>query len=274
VFHCGAVPGELAESELFGHKRGSFSGALADRQGAFRQADGGTICLDEIGELPLDLQPKLLRVLESGEVRAVGEDSTRSVDVRVVASTNRDLHAEVQRGRFRSDLLYRLEVVHVRMPPLRQRPVDIPGLAERLLASKLPDGDRIAGENLQRLMGYSWPGNVRELRNVLHRAVALAQRPGQAPASFGNLVLNLAPASNAPSTLGLQFPGVGAHLPFKEAKAQLNTSFERAYVEALLERNQGSVTRAAEAAGLSRKSLYELMKRAQLVDEGDEPPQD
>ncbi|MGE5181408.1 MAG: sigma 54-interacting transcriptional regulator, partial [Acidobacteriota bacterium] len=119
VFDCGAVPAELAESELFGHKRGAFSGAVSDRTGMFVQADGGTLCLDEIGELPLDLQPKLLRVLETGEVKAVGADTMKKVDVRVVAATNRDLHAEARRGRFRTDLYYRLDVVKVRIPPLR-----------------------------------------------------------------------------------------------------------------------------------------------------------
>src|SRR5213075_70027 len=133
VFDCSAVPSELAESELFGHKKGAFSGATSDRAGAFQRADGGTLCLDELGELPLDLQPKLLRVLETGEVRSVGSDTPRQVDVRLVASTNRDLHAETKRGRFRSDLYYRLEVVRVRMPPLRQRPKDIPGLIAKPL---------------------------------------------------------------------------------------------------------------------------------------------
>src|SRR5262249_28857034 len=188
VFDCGAVPAELAESELFGHKKGAFSGAVSDRAGAFQRASGGTLCLDELGELPVDLQPKLLRVLETSEVRPVGEDNLRKVDVRVVASTNRDLHAEAQRGRFRADLLYRLDVVKVGMPPLRQRPEDIPALVARLLEGKVPSGDAIAGENLQTLMGYAWPGNVRELRNTLARAVALANRPGEPPVPFAQLV--------------------------------------------------------------------------------------
>jgi DNA-binding NtrC family response regulator len=267
VFDCGAVPRELAESELFGHKKGSFSGAVQSRAGAFGQADGGTICLDEIGELPLDLQPKLLRVLETGEIRAVGEDTARKVDVRVVAATNRDLHAEVQRGRFRSDLLYRLEVVRLRMPPLRQRPEDIVGLATRLLAGKVPPGDKITGKNLEQLVGYSWPGNVRELRNVLERAVALARGPGGAPASFADLVINLGPVSTTPATLGMTFPGVDVPLPYKEAKAQLLESFERAYIEALLARSRGQVSQAAAAAGLSRKHLYDLMRRTHVSDE-------
>jgi DNA-binding NtrC family response regulator len=259
VFDCGAVPQELAESELFGHKRGSFSGAVATRAGAFQQADGGTICLDEIGELPLGLQPKLLRVLESGEVRPVGEDNVRRVDVRVVAATNRDLHAEAQRGRFRSDLLYRLEVVRLRLPPLRQRPEDIPSLVQHLLRGRLRPGDAIGGDNLARLMGYSWPGNVRELRNVLSRAVALAGAGREV--TFSELVFNLGPAAAAPVTIGLNLPGVATPLPYKEARAQLVAGFERAYVEALIERHGDNLTRAAAAAGLSRKHLYALLKR-------------
>lgn len=262
VFDCSAIPAELAESELFGHKRGAFSGATSDRPGAFRSAHGGTLCLDELGELPLDLQPKLLRVLENKEVRAVGEDATRKVDVRVIASTNRDLHAEVQRGRFRADLLYRLEVVRIRMPPLRARPGDIPGLVERLLEGQLPPGDEVRGANLQKLAAYAWPGNVRELRNTLARAVALG-----AGARFEDLVFNLGPASTTPTTIGFEFPGVAEPLPFKEAKAQLLESFERAYVTALRKRHPGNVQRAAEAAGLSRKHLYDLLKHV----EGREP---
>lgn len=271
VFDCASVPGELAESELFGHKRGAFSGATADRLGAFARADGGTLCLDELGELPLDLQPKLLRVLETGEVRPVGSDTPVKVDVRVVAATNRDLHAEVKRGAFRADLLYRLEVVKVRLPPLRQRPEDIAGLATRLLTGLLPEGDVVAGPNLDRLLAYGWPGNIRELRNVLTRAVSLGRAPGQPPVPFAQLVFNLGPASNAPATIGFEFPGVTRPLPYKEARAQLLDSFERAYVAALLERHPGNVLRAAEAAGVSRKHLYELIRKVEGTSTGEEP---
>jgi DNA-binding NtrC family response regulator len=209
-------------------------------------------------------------VLETGEIRAVGEDTSRKVDVRVVAATNRDLHAEAQRGRFRTDLLYRLEVVRLRMPPLRQRPEDIAGLARRLLDGKIPAGDKVGGKNLADLVGYAWPGNVRELRNVLDRAVALAGRPGGPPPRFADLVLNLGPAGTTPATIGMNFPGVDAPIPFKEAKAQLLDSFERAYVEALLARANGQVSQAAALAGLSRKHLYELMRRTQTP-VGDDP---
>jgi transcriptional regulator with GAF, ATPase, and Fis domain len=262
VFDCGSVPSELAESELFGHKRGAFSGAIADRAGAFARADGGTLCLDELGELPLDLQPKLLRVLETGEIKPVGSDEPARVDVRVVASTNRDLRAEVRRGRFREDLLYRLDVVKLRLPPLRQRPEDLPGLVERLLDGKLPSGDTIAGDNLGKLAAYGWPGNVRELRNVLARAVALARRPGEPAAKFGELVLNLGPAAEGPATLGADYPGVASPLPYKEARAQLLDSFDRAYVAALMSRHGDNMSRAAQAAGISRSFLYDLLRKA------------
>jgi len=257
VFDCASIPRELAESELFGHRRGAFSGAVEDRQGALSRAHGGTICLDEIGEMPLDLQPKLLRALETGDIRRVGDDETRKVDVRVIASTNRDLSAEARRGTFRSDLLYRLEVVKLRMPPLRHRPEDVAGLVARLLSSKLAEGDVIGGDNLRKLIGYSWPGNVRELRNVLDRAVALAPKP----ARFAELVMNLGPMPTEPLTIGFSFPGVAASAKYKEAKRQLLASFDRAFVEALLERHRGNISEAAAAAGLSRKALYDLIHR-------------
>lgn len=256
VFDCASVPRELAESELFGHVRGAFSGALTDREGAFHRADGGTICLDEIGELPLDLQPKLLRVLETGDVKRVGEDGSRHVDVRVVAATNRDLNAEARRRTFRADLLYRLMVVKVRMPPLRSRPDDIAGLVRRMLHEKLRS-TVVGGENLAKLLGYSWPGNVRELRNVLARAVALS---GQ-PATFDELVFNVAVNNLEPIALGSSYPGVASPMPYKQAKQQLLASFDRAYVEALMHRQRGNVSKAAESAELSRRSLYDLIKR-------------
>jgi DNA-binding NtrC family response regulator len=281
VFDCSAVPSELAESELFGHKKGAFSGATADRAGAFQRAHGGTICLDELGELPLDLQPKLLRVLENREVRPVGDDAPRPVDVRVVASTNRDLHAEVQRGRFRADLLYRLEVVKVRMPPLRHRPEDIPGLVARLLDGKIASGDVPGGDNMKRLVGYAWPGNVRELRNILERAVALATPEADGKVRFENLVFNLGPMPTGPATIGAEYPGIAELVPYKDAKGQLLESFDQAYAAALLRRFPNNILKAATAAGLSRKGLYDLLERTGLGDatrgegiddDADDPP--
>ena len=273
VFDCGAVPGKLAESELFGHKRGAFSGAVASRQGAFQRANGGTICLDELGELPLELQPKLLRVLETGEVRAVGDDDPQKVDIRVIAATNQDLHAEVQRGRFRADLLYRLEVVRVRLPPLRHRPERRPAHrpASCCSGTELPEGDLVEGENLERLVAYSWPGNVRELRNALSRALALARKPGGPPPRFADLVFNLGPASHEPSSIGTSYPGVSSRVHLtKEAKNQVLLSFDRAYVAALMDRHHGSVTKAAAEASLSRKHLYELLRRVGEATEGED----
>ncbi len=262
VFDCTTVTKELAESELFGHVKGAFSGAVSDREGAFRQADGGTIFLDEIGELPLDLQPKLLRVLESGEIRRVGDTQRRKLDVRVIAATNRDLHAEARRGRFRADLLYRLAVVRVQLPPLRARPEDIALIAERLLAGQLAAESRIIGPKLERLMSYSWPGNVRELRNVLTRALAfVTRRDGQA--WFDDLVLNVASDTASPTTLGFRFPGVDAPLPYKEAKRELLSQFDDEYVQALMRRHGGNVTQAAKAAGLSRKHVHALLHRVE-----------
>jgi len=266
VFDCAAVAKELADSELFGHKRGAFSGAVADRAGAFQQAHGGTIFLDEIGELPLDLQPKLLRVLETGNVRRVGDDSYRKVDVRVIAATNRDLQAEVRRGRFRGDLLYRIEVVKVVMPPLRHRPEDIAGLVERMVPPDASQELRFEGPNASRLMNYSWPGNARELRNVVDRAYALAARPKQGSVPFDQLVFNLGPAECEPATLGFGFPGVESPLPYKQAKEQLLLMFDDAYVNGLLRRHRGNMSQAAAAAGLSRKHLYELVRRARGED--------
>jgi DNA-binding NtrC family response regulator len=270
VFDCGSVPHELAESELFGHKKGAFSGAVSDRAGAFQQADGGTLCLDELGELPLELQPKLLRVLETGEVRSVGADVVRKVDVRIVASTNRDLRAEVRRGRFREDLLYRLDVVRVRVPPLRSRPEDVGPLAAHLLKGKLT-ADGVKGPNVSSLTGYNWPGNVRELRNVLVRALALAPANAQGLVRFEDLVIQLGPSPSGPATIGQDLPGVASPMPFKEAKAQVNAAFERAYLDALLERHKGNISQAAAAAGLSRQHLYDLIgKNAKPSDEAEE----
>jgi transcriptional regulator with GAF, ATPase, and Fis domain len=263
VFDCTTVTKELAESELFGHVRGAFSGAVSDREGAFQQANGGSIFLDEIGELPLDLQPKLLRVLESGEIRRVGDSQHRKLDVRVVAATHRDLHAEVRRGRFRADLLYRLSVVRVQLPPLRARPEDIAIMAERLLTGQLAPGSSISGRNLERLMCYSWPGNVRELRNVLARAVALAPRR-DGLVLFDDLVLNLASDAGSPTTLGYCFPGVDAPLPYKEAKQRLLAQFDDEYVQALMRRHSSNITQAAQAAELSRKHLYALLRKVDV----------
>ncbi|MEE2644549.1 MAG: sigma 54-interacting transcriptional regulator [Myxococcota bacterium] len=176
VFDCSAVPAALIESELFGHMRGAFTGATGDRQGAFLRADGGTLLLDELGELPLSLQPRLLRALESGDVKAVGGDQTRRLDLRILAATNRDLEAEVAAGRFRADLFFRLETIRLKLPPLRERRVDIPALIEAFVAQFTQAGNAplISPTTLKKLQSHHWPGNVRELRNHVERAILLA----------------------------------------------------------------------------------------------------
>ena len=196
--NCACVPRELFESEFFGHVKGSFTGALRDRAGRFQLADGGTLFLDEVAEIPIELQPKLLRVLQEGEFERVGDDRTRKVNVRVIAATNRNLEHEVEAGRFRADLYFRLSVFPIKVPPLRQRVDDIPIVAASFLdqaRKRIPNSASIlTRENIEELKGYSWPGNVRELQNVIERAVILA-RGG--PLRFG-LLHSAGDAANEP----------------------------------------------------------------------------
>src|SRR5262249_20351239 len=196
VFDCGAVPDNLIESELFGHEKGSFTGAIMTRQGLFEMAHGGTLFLDELGELPLDLQPKLLRALEQREIRRVGGSKPIKVDVRIIAATNRNLEDEVRGGRFRQDLFYRLSVVRVFLPPLRERTEDIPLLVKHFLAeanyNRKPDGSQKVGafsrEAMDLLQTYKWPGNVRELVNTVERAVSFAEHEAIVPADLPETV--------------------------------------------------------------------------------------
>jgi DNA-binding NtrC family response regulator len=245
VVDCGAIPANLLESELFGHEKGAFTGADARRIGAFEDASGGTIFLDEIGELPLDLQPKLLRVLESRELRRVGGNRTIPVDVRVVAATNRDLRAEVNAGRFRSDLYFRLAVVKVRLPSVRERPEDIPGLVEEFLRAMAPPAEAAArlrgAEFLADLVRHPWPGNVRELRNHLERCLVF-QDAGRLPE----------PEHAAPA------PGSS---PYADARRRALDEWERSYLDGLLRRFPGKVAQAAAAAGLDRAYLYKLLRK-------------
>jgi two-component system, NtrC family, nitrogen regulation response regulator GlnG len=254
VFDCGATSETLVESDLFGHRKGAFTGASSDRVGAFAQAHGGTLFLDEIGDLPLALQPKLLRLLEAGEVTPLGATRSERYDVRVVAATHHDLWSEAETGGFRGDLYYRLAVVEVHLPPLRQRLGDLPELVRRLLAHLGAPETGIAGANVDRLASYHWPGNVRELRNVIARAVALSA-PGT---SFDRMpiLLRASPRATEP-----QRPRASADRPFHEAKDELVGTFEREYLEDLLRRASGNMTDAAQRAGLERKYLYRLLER-------------
>jgi transcriptional regulator with GAF, ATPase, and Fis domain len=250
VFDCSAVSASLVESELFGHVRGAFTGAVEGRQGAFEAANGGTLFLDEVGELPLDLQPKLLRALEQRQVRRVGSNTPQKVDVRIVAATNRSLAIEVDRGRFREDLYYRLAVIPLRMPPLRERLGDIP-LLFRHFESKLGarGGSRgpVPEEVIDGFAARAFPGNVRELRNEVARVVSLgAQVPGVAPAAAS------APAASAEVDLAE---------PLFTGRERVAEVYERAYLEVALRQTGGNVSRAAELAGVNRKFIQRAMKR-------------
>jgi DNA-binding NtrC family response regulator len=251
---CGAIPATLIDSELFGHERGAFTGAQASFAGAFERARGGTIFLDEIGELPLSLQPKLLRVLESREVRRLGSSRTLPVDVRVVAATNRDLPMEVNAGRFREDLYYRLAVVTLTLPPLRERIEDLPLLIVSLLGSIGVDPSPFLGvEALGAFAEHPWPGNVRELRNTLERAANLSEPPrmdAQAPPP---------PAPSAPEDLSVPL-GVG--------RQRLLAAYERRYIAAMLAACNGNITEVARRSGIGRMSVYRLLHKLGLR-EGD-----
>ena len=257
VFDCGASTETLIESDLFGHTKGAFTGAAADRQGAFAAAHGGTLFLDEIGDLPVALQPKLLRMLEAGEVVPLGGRKSEKYDVRIVAATHRDVFGEVARGGFRGDLYYRLAVVEVHVPPLRARSGDLPKLIamflERAGAPQL--AAEVGGPALERLQRYHWPGNVRELRNVITRAVALAGPDDD----FQSLPFVLRPTAAAPDGETIR-----ADRPFHEAKDELIAKFERAYLSDLVQRAGGNLSEAARIAGLERKFLYKLLERAGL----------
>jgi transcriptional regulator with GAF, ATPase, and Fis domain len=248
VVDCGAIPRELIESELFGHVRGAFTGANSDRLGAFERADGGTIFLDEIGELALDLQPKLLRVLEARSLKPVGGDQPVEVDVRVIAASLRDLRAEVARKAFREDLFFRLSVVELDVPALREHVEDLPLLADRFLREL--GASPLGSDSLATLQRFDWPGNVRQLRNVLERAVALAGA-GTPVVSSDDLVAPSAELS--PSKL--------FSLPYKVAKDEMLARFTRDYLEALLARHAGNVSAAAREAKIDRNWIVALAKR-------------
>jgi DNA-binding NtrC family response regulator len=288
VFDCGAVPPNLIESELFGHEKGSFTGAVMTRQGLFEMADGGTLFLDELGELPLDLQPKLLRALEQREVRRVGSSKPIKVDVRIIAATNRNLEDEVRGGRFRQDLFYRLSVVRLMLPSLRERPDDIPLLVSHFLKlhtfNKGPDGtQRVRGvsqDAIDALAAYQWPGNVRELVNVIERAVSFCDGGTITGEDLPEHIRDVQPAPRAGGRAATAQPIIeggnarvaaepprppdeliNGNVPFKDAKERWVSSFERDYIISLLKLHNGNISHAAREADIDRKYFRKLMKK-------------
>jgi DNA-binding NtrC family response regulator len=270
VVDCGAIPPQLLESELFGHERGSFTGAVGSRQGVFEAAGGGTVFLDEIGELSIDLQPKLLRVLERREVRRIGTNQHVSVNVRLVAATNRALRDQVAARKFRSDLYYRLAVVEIRLPPLRERISDLPLLVDhiaRTMGTLDPDTARTiqSPEFLGKLARHDWPGNIRELRNHLERCVALRD-------------FNPPKPSNVASTEATPENAAGIGRPLREARDEWVNNFEKRYLEELLRVNDNRVSVAARSAGVDRIYFYRLLwkhglrTRESSIREDEAPP--
>jgi len=263
IVDCGAVSGTLIESELFGHEKGAFTGATTTRQGAFEAAHGGTIFLDELGELSLDLQPKLLRVLEQREIRRVGGNRTIKVDIRVIAATKQDLRKEVQKGKFREDLYFRLSVVPIHTPALRERKDDIPLIVRNFLIGMAKGGApprEIDDATLASLVAHDWPGNVRELRNVLERGVYLS--PGGAGGSAVKLVSMPAPSAE---TGRVSTPSFDELKSYRENKEQWENEFEKRYLTWLMQRAQGNISRAAREADMDRKYLHKLLKKHAIV---------
>ena len=251
VVDCGAMQANLVESELFGHARGAFTGALQAREGAFERADGGTLFLDEIGDLDLALQPMLLRALERRETKRLGENHYRSADVRVIAATHQDLRSAVQKKTFRQDLYYRLSVLQTRMPPLRDRPDDIGLLAHRMVQKLRPqdDPEKLIPDSLIAILAqHDWPGNVRELRNIVERILLFPEQPMRA-LQDSDLELNNDPAA------------ADQKLDFRQARQQCIERFEKQYVLRALDDNEGSASKAAAASGVPRQSFYRLLSR-------------
>jgi DNA-binding NtrC family response regulator len=253
--NCAALPDSLLENELFGHERGAFTGADAPAAGLFERADAGTLFLDEVGDMSVNLQKRLLRVLQEGEVRRVGGSSVRKVDVRVVAATNRDLLAMVKDGRFREDLYYRLAVVKIRVPPLRERQEDIPALCDHFLSRLAKDGRarRLTDAALEALLRYSWPGNIRQLDNELRRAAALARGTIDVEGLSREILDPVAALADEP-------PGAGEPRDLKALVEDL----EMRVVRRMLHRERGNISRTARALGLSRLGLRKKLRRYNL----------
>lgn len=264
VINCAAIPEQLLESELFGHKRGSFTGAVGDKRGLFEEADGGTVFLDEIGELPAPTQVKLLRVLQEGEVRPVGSNVSKHVDVRLLSATNRDLEALVKAGSFREDLYYRINVIYLSLPPLRDRQEDISLLAYHFLkkySDKLKKPiEKISIDALQALQNHNWVGNVRELENVIERASVLV--------NGDTITARELPPSILGETFYLPDDSGGVkdltQFNYQEAKERAMISFNRAYVGSLLRQAAGNISVASERAGMDRSNFKKIIRRYKL----------
>jgi two-component system response regulator AtoC len=259
ALNCSAIPDSLIDSELFGHTRGAFTGAAVDRDGVFVEADGGVLFLDEIGDMPLHVQARLLRVLQEGELRPVGSSEVRSVDVRVIAATHVNLAAAVEAGRFREDLFYRLNVVALRVPPLRERLDDVPLLAAYFLRKHCgAAAPTLTPDALDALVNDPWPGNVRELENALLHAIAFHH---SGVIGRESLPPQIGARPHAPAATEIVDEDL---LPLSEAKRRVNATFERAYLVKLLDRAHGSISEAARLAGIDRTNLRRLLKRHDL----------
>ncbi len=264
VVDCSALSRNLIESELFGHRKGAFTGAMADRKGAFEQADSGTVFLDEIGDLSIDLQPKLLRVLEKKELRRVGDNTVRKIDVRIIAATHRRLEVDVNAGRFREDLYYRLSVVRVEVPPLSKRKEDVGPLAQmfidRLAKETGTEAEITAEEIVSMFQDYDWPGNVRELRNSVERMFHAREN-----AMHMEPLLADEPGAEVAEELRQMMAEPGGKLaPFKVAKEQLVHRFERDYIVRILKNHDWNISQAAREAEIERAYLQRLIKKHEL----------
>jgi DNA-binding NtrC family response regulator len=262
--NCSAIPVDLVESELFGHVRGAFTGATASRPGLFEVADGGTVFLDEIGDLPPLAQVKVLRALQEGEIKRVGSNDTKTVDVRVIAATNVDLKARIADGRFREDLFYRLNVVRIQLPPLRERPEDVALLAQHFLSRYAERSNRkvqsISPEAMEYLMGQRWQGNVRELENTIEHAVVFST--GERLELRDLPAAQESPGSVRPVSSSKPAVPDFHDLPFRTAKSRALAVFESAYFQALLDECEGNVSEAARRAGLDRSNFRRAVRRA------------
>ncbi|MDZ7269245.1 MAG: sigma-54 dependent transcriptional regulator [candidate division KSB1 bacterium] len=249
--NCAAIPEDLIESELFGHEKGAFTGATAAREGKFELADRGTLFLDEVGDMSLKVQAKVLRVLQEGEFERVGGSQTRRVDVRVITATNKNLEQEVRHGRFREDLWYRLNVVPIVMPPLRERRSDIPLLIEHFVARFCQENGfkrkRLEPDAIKKLMDYSWPGNIRELKNAIERLVIMTPQ-------------ETITAADVPLSLQMPHSSLRPAAPLGTSLEEVRKQAERDYIAACLQAVDGNVTRAAQLLGLERSHLYKKMK--------------